>query len=186
MTSHTSHELVDWQHYMTHAEVDAMQNLAGTLPMDAVVVKIGAGAGTDTIAILEVTQDLVIFSVDILAGESPATTNEHLRLIENGYDQSGSVIRIWGDSKVVGKRWPISIDWLHIDGDHSRSGIIGDLTAWFRHVKEDGIVSFHDYGDPKWPAVEEVVDLYMCEQTLLPEYSADMFRSYRKLGWQKP
>jgi hypothetical protein len=172
--------MVDWQHYMTHAEVDAMQNLAGELPSDAYVVKIGAGAGTDTIAILEVTQDVVIFSIDILAGESPATTNEHLRLIENGYDQSGCVIRIWGDSKVVGKRWPLSINWLHIDGDHTKEGIAGDILEWYRHVMPAGFISFHDYGDPKWPAVKEVVDFTMSKAMYLPEYSADMFRVYQK------
>ena len=179
-TRMTSRKLVDWQKYMTHAEVDCLQNIAGELPSDAIVVKIGAGAGTDTLAILETTQDLVIFSIDILAGEVPTTTNEHLRLIEAGYDCSGCVIRIWGDSKVVGKKWPLPVDWLHIDGDHSEEGLRGDIDAWLRHVKVGGFVSFHDYEDYHWPAVKIVVDEMMAEHEYLPEYSADCLRTYRK------
>lgn len=181
MARHTSHELVDWQHYMTHAEVDAMQNLAAEMPMDAVIVKIGAGAGTDTVAILEATQSLVIFSIDILAGEKPETTNEHLRLIENGYDQSGNVIRIWGDSKVVGKRWPIPIDWLHIDGDHSYEGISGDILEWFRHIKPGGYISFHDYNDSNWPEVKIVIDIAMKGQEFQSAFTVDKLITFRKV-----
>jgi SAM-dependent methyltransferase len=178
--THTAHEMVDWQHYMTHQEVDMMQALACELPLDAVIVKVGAGAGTDTITILEATQDVVIFSIDILAGEEPATTNEHLRLIENGYDKSGCVIRVWGDSKVVGLRWPLLVDWIHIDGDHSPDGITNDIKAWFRHLRPGGFISFHDYDDPKWPAVKPTVDKYMQGHEFLPKYSADKFAVYRK------
>lgn len=179
----TARELVDWQGYMTINEMEAMQDLAACeLPMDAVIVKIGAGAGTDTLAILEVTDDVVIFSIDILAGERPETTNEHLRLEECGYDKTGNVIRIWGDSKVAGIRWPIPVDWLHIDGDHEYDGILGDINAWLRHVKEGGIVSFHDYGDPVWPAVKQVVDEQMAGHRVLFDYCVDHFHVYRKVS----
>jgi len=163
----TARELVKWQGYMTMPEMEMIQDLASELPMDAVVVKIGAGAGTDTLAMLEVNEDIVIYSIDILAGEHPETTNEHLRLEEAGYADTGCVVRIWGDSKVVGKRWPIPIDWLHVDGDHSKEGISGDISAWLRHVKPGGVVSFHDYGAAVWPAVKEVVDDMMAEHSLV-------------------
>jgi len=132
------------------------------------------------LAILEVRQDLVIFSIDIAAGEQPALTNEHLRLEECGYDKTGCVIRIWGDSKIVGKRWPIPIDWLHIDGDHSKEGIQGDLLAWYPHVITGGFISFHDYGEERWPAVKERVDLWMQDYEQLSECSADKFVAFRK------
>lgn len=176
----TAYELSDWQHYATHAEIDAMHNAAGEMPMDAVIVKIGAGAGTDTLAILEVTQDVVIFSIDIAAGEQPTVTNEHLRLAETGDDQTGCVVRIWGDSKIAGIRWPIPIDWLLVDGDHSKEGILGDINSWYRHVKPGGLISFHDYGDPVWPAVKEVVDMCTRDDIRLDEYSADHFITFRK------
>ena len=106
----SARQLVKWQGYMSMPEMEVMQNIAADLPMDAVIVKIGAGAGTDTLAILEANEDVVIFSIDILAGEKPETTNEHLRLEEAGYADTGCVVRIWGDSKICGKRWPIPVD----------------------------------------------------------------------------
>lgn len=180
--SHTAYELSDWQGYLTRLEIDAIKSVTNLLPKDSIIVKIGAGAGTDTIAILEVRQDLVIFSIDILAGERLETTNEHLRLAENGLDQSGNVIRIWGDSKIVGKKWMIPVDWLHIDGDHSYDGLHGDLLTWFSKVKIGGLISFHDYGDNNWPDVKLVVDQFMVYQELLSEYSIDKFKVYKKLG----
>lgn len=177
----TAYELSDWQGYMTHEEIDAMKSLANILPPYAVIVKIGAGAGTDTLAILEERKNVVIFSIDIAAGEQPHLTNEHLRLKECGYDETGQVIRIWGDSKLVSKKWPMKINWLHIDGDHSEEGIKGDLLSWFRYVIEDGFISFHDYDDPVWPAVKLIVDKYMSEQEYLPDCSAGKFKAFRKL-----
>jgi hypothetical protein len=176
----TARELADWQGYMTYPEIDAIQNLTSQLPMDAVIVKIGAGAGTDTLAILEVSHDLVIFSIDIAAGEQPELTNEHLRLAETGDDKTGNVVRIWGDSKIAGLRWPIPIDWLHIDGDHSEEGITGDIRTWYRHVRPNGFISFHDYDDPVWPAVKQVVDRMMQGEECMLDCSADKFRAYRK------
>jgi hypothetical protein len=176
----TAYELSDWQGYATHAEIDAMQNIASKLPMDAVIIKIGAGAGTDTLAILEVTQDVVIFSIDIVCGEQPIYTNEHLRLAETGDDQTGCVVRIWGDSKIAGLRWPYPVDWVHVDGDHSSDGITGDIRTWYRHIRPGGFMSFHDYGDDKWPDVKFVVDHMLQGDDYLPECSADKFRAYRK------
>jgi hypothetical protein len=176
----TARQLVEWQGYLSMPEMETLQNLAAALPDDAVIVKIGAGAGTDTLAILETTEDVVIFSIDILAGEKPETTNEHLRLEEAGYANTGCVVRIWGDSRVCGKRWPISVDWLLIDGDHSAEGLTADIEGWLRHVKDGGLVSFHDYGAAVWPAVKIVVDNKMAVHEFLADYSVDTLRTYRK------
>lgn len=163
-TGRTARELSDWLGYLSGVEVDCLQALAGNIPQDGIVVAIGAGAGTHTLSILEVTEDVVIFSVDIACAEDPINTNEHLRLTEtfsaNGlpFSETGHVIRIWGDSKIVGKRWPLSVDFLFIDGDHSEPGVIGDIQEWMRHVKPGGVVAFHDYGSNNWPAVKQTVD----------------------------
>lgn len=158
MEKHTAAELAKWQGYLSPAEVEMVKEMTRLLPEEALVVAIGAGAGTHTLAMLEVTNNITIFSIDIAAGEQPEYTNEHLRLAEWGYDKTGNVIRIWGDSKVVGKRWPIGVDMLFIDGDHSSDGVRGDILEWVRHVGSRGLLLFHDYGSPRWPAVKDAVD----------------------------
>lgn len=160
----TARNLSDWQGYLSGNEVEALHELAGNIKPDGVVVGIGAGAGTHTLAILETTEDCVIFSIDTACGEDPINTNEHLRLREayaadgQTYAETGHVIRIWGDSKIVGKRWPVPIDFLFIDGGHLEPEITGDIQVWLHHLKPGGIVAFHDYGSPNWGAVKEVVD----------------------------
>lgn len=154
----TALEIAEWIGYMSPAELGTLQNLAGEIPIDGVAVIIGAGAGTASIGILEVTEECVIFSIDLACGEDPINTSEHLRLIETGYADTGHVIRVWGDSKVVGKRWPIPIDLLFVDGDHTAPGIRGDIAVWCHHVKTGGIMLFHDYGKNVWPDVKPAVD----------------------------
>lgn len=180
--SMTSIQLSNWQGYMTNDEVYAMQALALEMPDKAIIAKIGAGAGTDALAMLEMREDIVIFSIDILAGESPTTTNEHLRLDEAGFANNGNLIRIWGDSKIVCKHWPLAVDWLHIDGGHLEPEIKGDLLGWLPYVKKGGYVSFHDYDSPRWPAVRMVVDMYMQKHIPQPKFSADTLMVYKKYG----
>ncbi len=172
-------ELVKWQGYLYPGELELLQNLAAEIPADGVVVQIGAGAGTASIGILEVTEEVVIFSVDIHCGEVPALTNEHLRLPEVGFGDTGHVIRVWGDSKLVGKRWPISIDLLFVDGDHGAEGVTADIQEWVRHVRAGGLIFFHDYGSNHWPAVKEAVDnLVMDKHEMIG--MADTLIAFRK------
>ena len=155
----TAYNLSQWQHYLSIPEVDLVKRIALLLPPDPDVLCIGAGAGTVTLAVLEERDDALYYSVDILTTESETATNEHLRLPETPYAASGHVIRIWGDSHVVGKRWRIPLDMLIIDGDHSYDGIRIELDLWLFKVKHGGYILCHDYGSLNWPHVAEIVDL---------------------------
>jgi predicted O-methyltransferase YrrM len=150
--------LSDWQRYLTHAEINALKDAARALPANPLVVNIGAGAGTATLAILEERADALIFSIDLRTNEAEYATNEHLRLKETGWDQRGNVIRVWGDSHLVGKCWRFPIDLLIVDGDHSLEGVRGDVELWLPFLKADGYIALHDYGRAEWPAVKEYID----------------------------
>lgn len=154
----TSYELSDWQGYLSYPEIDLIKAVTNKLPPNPDVLTIGAGAGTCTLAVLEERQDALYYSIDILTNERETTTNEHLRLAETPFADTGHVIRIWGDSHIVGKRWRIFLDMLIIDGDHSEFGISEDLRLWLPHVKPSGYVLIHDYGSDRWPFVKHVVD----------------------------
>lgn len=162
--SRTAYELSDWQGYLTRPEIDFLKELARELPESPVIINIGAGAGTSTLSFLEEREDAVVFSVDIKADESEVTTNEHLRLSEVSLDKANRAIRIWGDSKIVGKAWPYFVDMVFVDGDHSKEGVYGDIVAWYPKIKIGGIIAFHDYGSERWTAVKYVVDKAMIQK----------------------
>jgi hypothetical protein len=126
---------------------------------------------------LEEDNKLIVFSVDILGSGSEITTNEHLRLMECGDEYTHRVKKIWGDSKIVGINWPIKIDYLFIDGDHSYDGCAGDINAWLPHVKKGGVVAFHDYESPNWPDVKVAVLELMSKHEFIGK--SDSVVSYR-------
>jgi predicted O-methyltransferase YrrM len=169
--SRTAYELSDWQGYLTHNEIDAIKKVCKSLPKNSIVVNIGAGGGTSSFAMLESRKDITVISVDIAASGQEIYTNEHLRLAEMP-EYLARYIRVWGDSKDVGRAWPDKwkIAMVFIDGDHSYQGCMGDLEAWIDHISEGGYVLFHDYGSPNWPDVKIVVDGYF---SALPVEVAD-------------
>ena len=187
--SKTAYSLADWQGYLTHNEIDMLKAMAENTPTDSqlqrdvVVVNIGAGAGTSTLSFIEARPDIIVFSVDIDGGDQEVYTNEHLRMQETGHDKDGRVIRIWGDSKLAGKRWPMKVDIVFIDGDHSEAGIRGDIEAWINHVQLDGYIAFHDYGSPHWPDVARVVDeLFAHKECVEYVAKADNIRVFKVIG----
>jgi predicted O-methyltransferase YrrM len=156
----TAEELADWQGYLTRREVAFLKILAEMLPKNPVIVNIGAGAGTSTLAFLEARADCTVISIDLLTTESETTTNEHLRLAEIAPEDAARVIRIWGDSAQTGHAWPFpAVDMVFVDGDHVAAGVQADIDAWLSHVKHT--IAFHDYTRKAWPDVKQVVDAAM-------------------------
>ena len=57
-----------------------------------------------------------------------------------------------------------NIDFLFIDGDHTKKGVIDDFINYKDKVNLNGIVAFDNYNDKAWPevtpAVNELIQLY--------------------------
>ena len=50
------------------------------------------------------------------------------------------------DSSDVGRGWRRKqVDFLLVDGDHSYSGVLKDIDAWWPVVRRGGTVFFHDF-----------------------------------------
>lgn len=173
--------LVDWQGYMTINEVECLQKTVQMVNtwMSPVFVNIGAGAGTSTIAMATANITSTVFSVDIRADELEMFTNEHLRLKEISEEVSGRVIRVWGDSKHVGKAFPYKVDLVFVDGDHEKEGIAGDIESWINKINPGGIICFHDYGSVNWPHVKSVVDDISKNLEWQKLFDADTFISFK-------
>lgn len=144
--------------FLLPGEVDALKRLASRTPEKGVMVNIGAGAGTSSLAIAEVRPNATRYTVDISeGGPLGGMQNE-----KNAFAVAPSLklpIQLLGDSKQIGHDWDKGeIDFLFIDGDHSQAGASGDILNWLPHIKKGGVIALHDYDAVHWPDVKKVVD----------------------------
>lgn len=55
-----------------------------------------------------------------------------------------------GNSGDVARQWDGKIDFLFVDGDHTRHGVYIDIAEWAGRVGSPGVIAFHDYGPEEW------------------------------------
>ena len=159
---HTSHTVVEWTHYLTHDEVDLLQELARSLPTDAHIVNIGAGNGTSGLAFMEARPDLFVTTIDIQRESSPfgCLEGEEAVFKSAGYWGDPRHTQIHGDSKEVAKTWSYGpVDMVFVDGGHQYHEAKGDLLGWLPHIKPGGLMVVHDFEKEAkaWKGVNEAV-----------------------------
>lgn len=162
-----AHKLSDAFGFLLPGEVDALRALAFLTSEDAVMVNIGAGAGTSSLAIAEVRPNAKRYTVDISPGGPIGGMQNEINAFQKA-DGISLPTQVLGDSKVVGTEWENGeIDYLFVDGDHSIEGIRGDIASWMPNMKDGSIMAFHDYEHTKWRNVAVAVDELMEGQELL-------------------
>ncbi|MFN3167277.1 MAG: glycosyltransferase [Phycisphaeraceae bacterium] len=62
-----------------------------------------------------------------------------------------------------------ALDFVYLDADHSETGLLADLSAWFCKVREGGIVAGHDLDHPDFPGVRRAVERFFVRFGWLPE-----------------
>lgn len=163
--THTAHSVVDWTAYLTHAEVDALKQLANDLPKGAQIVNIGAGNGTSGLAFMETRPDLRVCTIDIQLESSPfgCLAGEEAVLRDAGLWGDPRYQQIHGDSKIIGRdwltKWGKPIDMVFVDGGHLYHEATGDISIWFKNLKPGGIMAVHDFekNEKVWPGVDRAV-----------------------------
>lgn len=148
---------------MTEAEVKLLQSCVISIGKEEpVLVNIGAGAGTSSLAMREVAPKAVLYSVDI----SPGGPLGGLEGERNAFKDAGLryPVQILGDSKDAAMYYAsdvkLDIDLILIDDGHLKDDVVRDITSWIPYLKRNGVIVFHDYGAERWPNVKEVVDEY--------------------------
>lgn len=135
--TYRSYQLTDSKEPMSYAEIDRLAELAQELPPNPLIVNIGAATGVSTCTFLEARPDARIFSIDIEICQSEFD-NAHLL----GMDTS-RVLRLLGDSKVIGAEFDQKADMIFVDGGHWNAG--DDAKVWTDKVKPGGIMAYHDF-----------------------------------------
>jgi len=171
--------------YLTLGEVRTLRDLADGLNDYPLIVNIGAGSGTSTMAMLEADNMPRVITVDICEEVNPlGGIGNVLDAIERlAPELYGSHTYIVGDSSTIGKEWNTrlksiglmtieKIDMIFIDGDHTYEGCKADIEAWLPHVRNGGIVAFDDYGGGKshprqWAGVKKAVDELMSHHKVI-------------------
>jgi predicted O-methyltransferase YrrM len=180
----TSYQVADQTTLMGHGEIDIMKKHTMTLPEGAIVVIIGAGAGTSSLAVLETRPDVVIFSIDtVFPTEHRYTPGEKENLKRAGFWNDGHVIQVRGRSQLIGKVWPIPYDMIFIDGDHRYEFVKEDIELWIPKAKPDAVIMFHDYAihkiKPK-SGVKRAVDEMLLDEWEKVDYDRFLLAMKRK------
>ena len=68
----------------------------------------------------------------------------------------------------------LSLDFIHIDGNHDSDFVIQDLTEWSKRVRPGGIISGHDYYTGKRGEVKDAVDIYVRENKIKHWFLCDV------------
>ena len=167
--------------YLQDCELTALKQCILGLPDGSICVNIGVGWGTSGLAFIESPNVGKLYSIDIhqfmyeyYLGSLEYETNIFK---EFGFDKDPRYLQIQGDSAEVGRSWKEPVDMLFLDGDHSFEHCKEDIKAWLPHVKQGGIMSFHDYKEPQWPGIEKAINELMYEHQMIS--NAGTFAAFR-------
>ena len=61
-----------------------------------------------------------------------------------------------------------SLDFVHIDGDHSFDYVCPDIIFWTKKLKSHGVMICHDYYRFRWAGVVDAVDAYTSCHAIIP------------------
>lgn len=155
-------KLVEAFGFLKMDEAQLLMDVADSLATGSIVVNVGAGAGTSALAIIEQRPDLAVtfYTVDMRDDDNPfgGMLNE-LHAFQNAKLEHLLPNQIKGDSSTIGHAWDKGeIDFLIIDADHTRQGLMKDIEAWLPHLAIGGFVAFHDYASPAWQEVYGVIE----------------------------
>lgn len=150
--------------YLDLDVIEGLKELARGLDPEPVVINLGVGFGTSALTFMEARDDLRLVSVDIQEEETPvgSLSCERDSMRDAGFLEDPRYEQLHGDSAETGKSWDRgSVDMVFVDASHSYEACKGDALAWLPHIKEKGIIAFHDYWDRYFYRVIEAVDEVM-------------------------
>jgi len=129
--------------------------------------EIGVLAGSFSAILCQVNPALELYCIDSWGMGDVKMHNYHSRMYEKAKQKlsfcNATLIRK-RSMDAVGDFRDNSLDFVHIDANHSFGHVTDDITKWSMKVKTGGIVSGHDYNTA--PGVKEAVDAYTTSRHL--------------------
>lgn len=138
--------------------------LASQVPDNGVIVEIGSHRGRSAAYMASAAKPSVtIYCIDVW--DNP----RHERFVSEDVDYrefwdflkrmglNSNIVALRGESEMFSRAWQYGVDLLFIDGDHSYKGVSSDYECWYPHVRDEGVIAFHDY-HKNWPGVIKFID----------------------------
>lgn len=130
-------------YYIQVSDVELIQEIVRGLPDKPICINIGAGMGTSALAMLEARDDSVVVSIDIEDGA------EERELVEATEGASSRYVFYQYESQEIGQQWDaVTVDFVFVDGGHKYQECYDDAVVWYKSLKPNGIMAFHDYESP--------------------------------------
>ena len=144
--------------------IKGLKELTRSLDPDPTIINLGAGFGTSALVFLEAREDTHVVTVDAqqTAKVIGSLIDERWAMEEAGFWGSPRYEQILGISQAIGKNWDRGeVDMVFVDASHSYVACKGDAVAWLPHIKDGGIIAFHDYWERYGYEVIKAVDEVM-------------------------
>lgn len=153
---------------------ELLYDYATAVPGDCAIVELGSYRGKSTCylatgslesnrpkvyAVDAWSEDVSAWRSSVMAElPSPVITDFQAQLAKAGVEDI--VTTVQSPSVTAAETYngePVAL--LYIDGDHHKEAVMADFRAWRRHLTDDAVIIFDDYGVTKNAGVTEAVTL---------------------------
>lgn len=134
------HPKIGW---FNRGQAETLLPYIEALNKEDLLVEIGTFHGKSTYFFALVNPDINILTIDLVKFPE-APQNKGVKI---DYDilLRGHIFQVLGNNNDVSKGFNWKINFLFIDGDHSKAQVAKDIIAWQDKLIVGGYIAFHDY-----------------------------------------
>ena len=173
---------VTLEYHRAQTIVDALQSL-GRRPV--VGAEVGVWRGETSEYMLRSLPQLHLHMVDLWTTYPPSAANSCLKqarqeAFDDSRQQAVRATEFAADRRTIHRMDSVqaaasfddaSLDFIFIDAEHSYESAFADIAAWWPKLKPGGFLFGHDYGQPRFPGVQQAFDeLLPGKLTQAPDY----------------
>lgn len=136
-------------------------------------VEIGVGGGRSALIYHGGIPDLHLVGIDSYPAGVQRNERRQKRYYAKAkerYDERGFELIKKASLEVVDDFEDESVDFVHIDGDHTFDFVMQDIIRWAPKVRKGGLVLCHDYCPTKRGGIVKAIDAYVYCHRIEPWY----------------
>ena len=177
-SKYNCHNAVNYPFVINNLNRKLLANLFGELGF-TIGCEIGVRKGTNALHLFKTIPDLTMYLIDPYAEYDSASTTE--KKLQGHYKKAKKRLKKYNakfmrecSMDAVKKIPELSLDFIHIDGNHDSDFVMQDITKWSKRVRPGGIISGHDYYPGKNGEVKDAVDVYVRENNIACWFLCDV------------